>query len=161
MKFTDYILIDAINPKLKATDQQVVIREMVQSLLDAGGIPKENYEEIVKAFIKREELGSTGLGSGFAVPYIKHPSVKQPISAVAISTEGVDFDSLDNEVVHLFVMTLSPIDNPGSELRVMEHLTRRLLKDDTLRESLKQAKTREEIFALFEEDDNKEAMKKR
>ena len=60
MKFSDYILIDAINPELKATDAQGVIREMVQSLLDASGIPKENYEEIVKAFIKREELGSTG-----------------------------------------------------------------------------------------------------
>ena len=157
MKFTDYILFDAIIPELKATDKEGVIREMVQSLLDAGGIEKEEYEGIVKAFIKREELGSTGIGRGIAVPYTRHPSVKkQPISAVAISTEGIDFDSLDGEIVHLFVMTLSPTDQPGNECRVMEHLTRRLRLGDTLRESLKQAKTREDIFALLEEDDNKE-----
>ena len=153
MKFADYILFDAIIPELNATDAQGVIREMVQSLLDAGGIEKEEYEGIVKTFIKREELGSTGLGRGIAVPYIRHPSTKQSISAVAISTEGVDFDSLDDERVHLFVMTLSPADNPGSELRTMEHLTRQL-KDDTLCRSLMQAKTREAIFALFEEVDH-------
>ena len=56
MKFTDYILKDAILLELKATDQQGVIREMVQSLVDAGGIKQEDYEEIVKALIKREYL---------------------------------------------------------------------------------------------------------
>ena len=60
MKFSDYILIDAINPELKATDKEGVIREMVQSLVDAGGIEKKNYEVIVKWLLKREELGSTG-----------------------------------------------------------------------------------------------------
>ena len=156
MKFTDYILFDAINPELKATDKQGVIREMVQSLVDAGGIRKENYEGIVKAFIKREELGSTGIWRGVAIPHEKHPTVKRHVGAVAISAEGIDFDSLDGEVVHLFVMTLSPTDDPGGHLRVMERLSRRLGKNDILRESLKQAKTREAIFALLEEDDNKE-----
>jgi PTS system fructose-specific IIA component/PTS system nitrogen regulatory IIA component len=125
---------------------------MVQSLVDAGGIQQEDYEAIIKAFIEREELASTGIGRGVAVPYTRHSSTKQPISAVAISTEGVDFDSLDDEIVHLFVMTLSPTDSPGSECRVMEHLERRL-KDDTLCRLLKQAKTREAIFALLEEAD--------
>ena len=155
MKFTDYILIDAITPELKATDKEGVICEMVQSLVGASGIKQEDYEGIVKALIKREELGSTGIGRGIAVPYTKHPSTKHPISAVAISTGGVDFDSLDGEMVYLFVMTLSPTDSPASELRVMKHLTRRL-KDDTLCRFLMQSKTREAIFTLLEEDDSKE-----
>jgi len=44
MKFTDYILIDAINPEIKATDKEGVIREMVQSLVDTGGVKEEDRE---------------------------------------------------------------------------------------------------------------------
>jgi len=156
MKFTDYILIDAINPEIKATDKQGVIREMVQSLLDAGGIEKEEYEGIVKTIIRREKLGSTGIGRGVAIPHEKHPSVKRHVGAVAVSTEGIDFDSLDDEKTQLFVLVISPTDDPGGHLWVMEHLTRRLGRNETLRESLKQSKTREAIFALLEEDDNNE-----
>jgi len=155
MKFTDYILKDAIKPDIKATDQQGVIREMVQSLVDTGGIKKEDYEGIVKAILRREELASTGIGRGVAIPHIQHPSVKRTVGTVAISAESIDFDSLDDEKVQLFVLVISPTDCPGDHLRVMCHLTERL-KNDTLCQSLKQSKTREDILALLEEDDSSE-----
>ena len=155
VKFSDFILFDAITPKIKATDKQGVIHEMVQSLLDAGGIKKEEYEGIVKAIIKREELGSTGIGCGIALPHEKYPSMKRHVGAFAISTEGIDFDCLDDEKAQLFFMVISPSDDSIGHLRVMEHLTRRL-KDDTFRRFLKQSKTREEILALLEEDDSDE-----
>jgi len=155
MKFTDYILIDAITPEIKATNIPGVIREIVQPLLDAGGIEKEAHEEIVKRFIKREELGSTAIGRGIATPETKHPSVKRTIGTIAISAEGTDFDSLDDEKTHIFFPVISPPDRPGDHLWVLEHLTRRL-KDETFRESLKQCKTREAIVALLEEDDSNE-----
>ena len=155
MKFSDYIWIDAIMPEIKATDKQGVIREIVQSLVDAGGIKNGMYEEIVKALLFREELGSTGIGRGIAIPETKHPSVKRPVGAVAISAEGIDFDSHDDEKVQIFFLVISPPDCPGDHLRVMEHVTRRL-KDDTLRCFLKQSQTREEILELLEEDDKYE-----
>ena len=155
MKFSDYILIDAINPELTATDAQGVIREMVQSLLDAGGIKQEDYEEIVKRLIKREYLGSTSIGCGVAIPETKHPNVKSTIGTVAISTEGIDFDSHDGEKTHIFCPVISPPDFSGDHIRALGHLHIRL-RDDTFRESLKQAKTREEILALLEEDDSSE-----
>jgi len=156
MKFADYIVPDAITPKIKATDKQGVIREMVQSLVDAGGIKQEDYEEIVKRLIKREELGSTAIGRGIATPETQHPSVKRTIGTIAISPEGIDFDSLDDEKTHIFFPVISSPDRPGDYLWVLEHLTRRL-KNDTFRRSLKQAKTREEILALLEEADSNES----
>jgi PTS system fructose-specific IIA component/PTS system nitrogen regulatory IIA component len=156
MKFADYILPDAIIPEIKATDKEGVIREMVQSLLDAGGIEKEEYERIVKSLLKREELGSTGIGRGIAMPHIQHPSVKRHVGAVAVSTEGIDFDALDDEKAQLFFMVISPYPLfSGGHLHVMVHLTQRL-RDDTFRCFLKQCKTREAIFALLEEDDRNE-----
>ena len=75
MKFSDFILVDSIRTHIEATDKKGVIREMVKSIQDAGEIPESEYEGIVKAIMRREELGSTGIGHGIAVPHTKHPSV--------------------------------------------------------------------------------------
>ena len=153
MKFADFVLSDAVRAEVKATDKQGVIREMVKSIMDAGGVKKDEYEGIVKAIIKREELGSTGIGRGIAVPHTKHPSVKQLVGCVAVSSDGIDFDSLDCEKVQLFFLLVSPPDCPGDHLRALEHITRQL-KDDTFCRFLKQSKTKEDILSLLEEADN-------
>ena len=60
---------------------------MATSLLEAGKIQQKDYESIVEAILKREELGSTGIGRGVAVPHTKHPSIEKLIGTVAISSE--------------------------------------------------------------------------
>ena len=153
MKFADFIVSDAVKAEISATDKQGVIREMLQSILDAGGIGKEDYESIVKAIIKREELGSTGIGRGIAVPHTKHPSVQRLVGCVAVSSDGIDFEALDCEKVQLFFLLISPPDSPGDHLRALEHITRQL-KDETFCRFLKQSKTKEDVLSLLEEADN-------
>jgi PTS system fructose-specific IIA component/PTS system nitrogen regulatory IIA component len=153
MKFADFVVPDAIRAELTADDKEGVIREMVQALLDAGGIQKDEFESIIKAIMKREELGSTGIGRGVAVPHTKHPSVDRLVGTVAVSPEGVDFDSLDGEKVHLFFLLISPPDRPGDHLRALENISRQL-RDDTFCRFLKQSKSRGEIQQLLEEADN-------
>ena len=153
MKFADFVLSNAVRAEIKATDKHGVIHEMVQSIMDAGGIKKDDYEGIVKAIIKREELGSTGIGRGIAVPHTKHPSAKRLVGCVAVNGDGIDFDSLDCEKVQLFFLLISPPDCPGDHLRALEHITRQL-KDDTFCRFLKQSKTKEDILSLLEEADN-------
>ena len=154
MKFADFVNRDAIQAELTAEDKEAVIREMVQALLDAGAIEGGEFESIVKAILKREELGSTGIGRGMAVPHTKHPSVDQLVGTVAVSREGVDFDSLDGERVYLFFLLISPPDRPGDHLRALENISRQL-RDDAFCRFLKQSKTTEEIRQLLDEaDDN-------
>jgi PTS system fructose-specific IIA component/PTS system nitrogen regulatory IIA component len=121
--------------------------------LDAGGISEDQFESIVKAILKREELGSTGIGRGVAVPHTKHPSVDRLVGTVAISGDGVGFDSLDGEKVFLFFLLISPPDRPGDHLRALENISRQL-RDDTFCRFLKQSKNSEEIKQLLEEADN-------
>jgi len=153
MKFTDFICRESILAQLEAPDKEGAIREMVQALCKAGKVESGEYESIVKAILKREELGSTGIGRGVAVPHTKHPSVDRLVGSVAVSPQGVDFTSLDGEVVHLFFLLISPPDRPGDHLRALENISRQL-RDDTFCRFLQQAKTTEDIQVLLDEADN-------
>lgn len=153
MKFSDFISRDAIHANLKALDKESAIREMVQSLVDAKRINEAEFESILKAILMREELGSTGIGRGVAVPHTKHASVDRLIGTVAVSSAGVDFASLDGETVHLFFLLISPPDRPGDHLRALENISQQL-RDDTFCRFLKKAKTPEEIGLLLDEADS-------
>lgn len=153
MKFADFVCIDAIKAELTADNKEGVIRELVRSLISAGQIQEAEEDSIVKAIMKREELGSTGIGRGVAVPHTKHPSVDRLIGTVGVSQEGIDFQSLDGEKVQLFFLLVSPPDRPGDHLRALENISRQL-RDDTFCRFLKQSKTRDDIKQLLEESDS-------
>ncbi|NLX96421.1 MAG: PTS sugar transporter subunit IIA [Rhodopirellula sp.] len=153
MKFADFVVPEAIRADVTADEKESVIREMVQALQSANGIESDEQESIVKAILKREELGSTGIGRGVAVPHTKHPSVDRLIGTVAVSSDGVDFDSLDGEKVYLFFLLISPPDRPGDHLRALENISRQL-RDETFCRFLKQSKTPEDIRQLLDEADN-------
>ncbi len=153
MKFVDFVNRDAIRTDVKAASKESVIQSLVTSLLEAGKIAEDQFESIVDAILKREELGSTGIGRGVAVPHTKHPSVQELVGSVAVSEEGVDFDSLDGEKVHLLFVLISPPDRPGDHLRALENISRQL-RDDTFCSFLKQSKTPVDVWQLLEEADN-------
>ena len=153
MKFVDFVNRNAIRTNVEADTKEDVIRAMASSLLEAGKIAQDQYDGIVEAILKREELGSTGIGRGVAVPHTKHPSVHELIGAVAVSDEGVDFDSLDGEKVHLLFLLISPPDRPGDHLRALENISRQL-RDDTFCKFLKQAKSPADIIQLLDEADS-------
>jgi PTS system fructose-specific IIA component/PTS system nitrogen regulatory IIA component len=153
MKFSDFICRDAIRTQLEADEKQSVIRAMVTSLVESKRINSKDYESIVEAILKREELGSTGIGRGVAVPHTKHPSIDKLIGTVAVSEDGVSFESLDGEKVHLLFLLVSPPDRPGDHLRALENISRQL-RDDMFCRMLKQCKTPDDVWQLLEEADN-------
>ena len=151
MKFSDFVCVPAIKAELSADNKPGVIRELVASLVAANAISANEQESIVKAIMKREELGSTGIGRGVAVPHTKHPSVDRLVGTVGVSTLGIDFNSLDDKV-HLFFLLISPPDRPGDHLRALENISRQL-RDDTFCRFLKQAKAVKDIEVLLAEAD--------
>ena len=126
---------------------------MVGCLVDSGQLKSDEQENIVEAILKREKLGSTGIGRGIAVPHTKHASVDHPVGTVGVSTSGVDFESLDGEKVQLFFMLISPPDRPGDHLKALENISKQL-QDNTFCKFLKQSKTADDIQQVLEEADN-------
>lgn len=152
MKLTEFVVERAIIPDLKATSKEEAIREMVAGLKSAGRIANDHDGQIVGAILKREELGSTGIGRGVAVPHTKHPSVDSLICTVAISRSGLDFASLDGEDVYILFLLVSPPDRPGDHLRGLETITRHLKNDDFCR-FLRQSTTQAQVWDLMSEAD--------
>ncbi len=153
MRLGEFVVREAIIPSLSATSKEAVIRAMVESLRDAGQFHAADTEDLIRAILKRELLGSTGIGRGVAIPHTKHPSVDRLIGTIGISRVGVPFESLDGEPVHVFVLLISPQDRPGDHLRALENVSRRL-RDDGFIRSLREAKTREDVWALLERADS-------
>ncbi len=155
MKLADFVVNDAIINDLKATSKEAAVREIIDSLARAGSLKAEEVDSIVAAIMKREELGSTGIGNGVAVPHTKHPSVDRMVGTVAIARGGLDFQSIDREKVDVIFLLVSPPDRPGDHLRALENISRHL-RVDTFCRFLRQAKATEDIIEVLEEaDENK------
>ena len=119
----------------------------------AGVVAADSEDGIVAAILKREELGSTGIGNGVAVPHTKQASVGKLVAAVALVKDGVDFQSLDGKRVHIMFLLVSPPDRPGDHLRGLENISRHLRNQDFCN-FLKQAKTKEDVLSLLTDADN-------
>ncbi len=154
MKFSDFISGDAIKAELVSTEKEGVIRELVEQLVSAGQLKADDSDNIVQAILRREELGSTGIGRGVAVPHTKHASVTSPVGAVGVSSKGVEYQSLDGDAVQLFFMLISPPDQPSNHLLALENISKQL-QDETFCRFLKQSRTAKDVQQILEEaDDN-------
>jgi mannitol/fructose-specific phosphotransferase system IIA component (Ntr-type) len=153
MRMSDFVVREAIIPDLSAASKEAVIRGMVESLRAAGQFRGADVEDIIRAILKRELLGSTGIGRGVAIPHTKHSGVNKLVGTVAVSHSGVAFESLDGEPVFIFVLLISPQDKPGDHLRALENVSR-CLRDDGFVRALRGANTREEVGALLDRFDH-------
>ena len=150
MRMSDFVVREAIVPRLSQTTKEGIIREIVESLRSTGYFQGDESETIVKAILKREQLGSTGIGRSIAIPHGKSGAVDRLIGAVAVSPAGVNFDSIDGEPVHLFVLLVSPQDRPGDHLRALESVVR-TMKNDGYVKALREADSRDAIWKLLDE----------
>jgi PTS system fructose-specific IIA component/PTS system nitrogen regulatory IIA component len=152
MKLSEFIVVDAIVPQLRATTRDEAIRELVQSLSDAGALDAEIVPEVVAALVKREQNGSTGFGKGVAVPHVKHPKIPKMVGTVGRSGVGIDFAALDHQPVYSIFLLLSPENQPQQHLQAMNIVFQNLQKD-MFRRFLRQSDSREKIRELLDEAD--------
>lgn len=152
MRLMDFIRTEAVLPEMEADSPREVVKELIDALIEAGAVDPDDKRRFVDAVMRRERMGTTGYGGHTAIPHAKHDKVEGVIGALGRSSEGVDFEALDGELVHLFFLVLSSPDNPEEHLKAMEHVFR-TIKDDNLRRFMCRAATREELVDLLKEAD--------
>jgi len=154
MKLKEIFARKNIIHSLKSTQKPDTIREMVQQLAKSGAIPKGETEDVERALMRREELGSTGIGKGVAVPHAKHPAVEGVIGAFGRSEKGIAFNALDDQPVHLVFLLISAPDAVEPHLAALRKLMT-LLKDGDLCAFMKRAKDVSELVELLAEADDR------
>lgn len=154
MRIMDFVKKRAVTVNLKANDKEGVIRELVDCITRTGEVKPRDKESLVKVLLDRELLGSTGIGQGIGIPHAKSPKIKNLISGVGISKEGVNFDSLDGEPAYIFFLLLAPQESAGPHLKALARISR-LLKDRYFQDVLKSAKNERELIKFIIREDQK------
>jgi PTS system fructose-specific IIA component/PTS system nitrogen regulatory IIA component len=146
----NFIVRDAIIADLKAATRDDAIREAVASLAAAGQISTADSAEVVKAILKREALGTTGIGHNIAIPHTRHPAASQLLGALAVSKNGLPFESIDGEPVHVMVLLISPPDRPGDHLRALENVVN-MMRNEAFVKSIREAVSKDDIWKTLNE----------
>jgi PTS system fructose-specific IIA component/PTS system nitrogen regulatory IIA component len=152
MKLSDYMVADAVVPDLDVTTREEVIHALVTALATAEKIDQASVDGIVEKIVERENMGSTGIGKGIAVPHIKHSSVKNIVGTIGCSQVGIDFKSLDQAPVYTVLLLVSPESDPDKHLEAMENLFSHL-SQDSFRKFLRQAHSKDDIIEIINDSD--------
>ena len=146
MRLSELVNPNAISLSLKAKTKREALVEMVELLEGAHGL--ESRGEILERVMGREAMVSTGIGNGVAIPHGKARSVTRMAAACAVVPNGLEFDSVDGELVHLIVLFVSPENDTTNHIRTLANLSR-LFKEETVRKNLRESDSVEAFFAVL------------
>lgn len=150
VKILDFLTPEAIKINMEATAKRPALEELVKVLAAAGKITDE--KKVLDILLEREELGSTGIGQGIAIPHGKSDAVKELSASFGISKAGLPFDSLDGEPVHIVFMLVAPEGSAGIHLKALARISG-LLKDKYFLKALLAVQTREDVIRVIQEEE--------
>jgi PTS system nitrogen regulatory IIA component len=153
MKIVDVLKKESIIPNLRSKTKPEVIEELS---LCVSSLPYMNInpDRLVEVLMERERLCSTAVDSGVAIPHGKLSGISSIIAAFGRSREGIDFESLDGNPTHLFILLLAPENSQGAHLKLLARFSR-IFKDPQFRSRLMEAKSQDEIYEIIAEEDAK------
>ncbi|MBL4889378.1 MAG: PTS sugar transporter subunit IIA [Candidatus Lindowbacteria bacterium] len=154
VKLSDLLVEDGINVSLEAKDKTGVITELVGLLTGTTSEEVGCNEDLVAATVSREELMSTGIGQGVAIPHAKSDKVDRLHAVFGRSAAGIDFDSLDQKPVHLFFLLIAPTDQSGPHVKALARISR-LLKHAYFRQALLDATKASDVLTIIREEELK------
>ncbi len=154
MKFSELFPKAHVIADLTAAAKDDAIREMIKHLCAAGALPKVHAAGVEKTILRREELGTTGIGKGIAIPHAKFPGLTGVCGVFARSVKGVEFNALDGQPVHLIFMLASSPDAVEAHIEALRKITT-LIKDNDFCAFLRRAKNLAELADLLREADDR------
>ena len=144
---------DLVLPRLEARDRDGILREM-SARLEArhktvlGGLLLDKLQ-------RREELGTTAVGHGVAIPHCRTKGLKSPALLLGLSKEGVHFEAVDGKLSHVFFLLVSPEDNPGAGLRLLAAIAALTRESRTLASKLLKAATSADVLKTLQAEEEK------
>ena len=154
MDLGDILSKEQIVPDLQAADRWQAIDELINNLVATGKIKPEHREAITAVVRKRETSMSTGIGFGIGIPHASTDLIYEVVGALGRSKQGVDFNSLDNQPVHLVMLFLVPQGQFQKHLHTLANIAKMLHKSE-FRQALEEAPDGDSMLQIIRDQGKK------
>lgn len=141
---------ELIYPRIPGSDAPTVLRAFADRV--AVEISGADADDLYRKLLEREQLGSTGIGSGVAIPHCKMKGLERAVLAVGICSRTIDFGAVDGEPVRLFFLVVSPQSSPAEHLQVLASISKWVKHDQHVERILRQSE-RDAIYELLRDGD--------
>jgi PTS system nitrogen regulatory IIA component len=152
MRIVEFLQPEDIVADLAGQTAREVLAELCQRIARHGF----EREELLQILLRREELGSTGIGDGVAIPHGKVTGGTGIFAGFGRSKSGVDFDAVDGKPCRFFFVLFVSEDSVGSHLDVLARISR-MFRDPAFREAMFDAKDSPQIYHLIAEAEAQDA----
>lgn len=144
MKLSSLLSEERIRIPLAARTKEEALRELVSLLRKSD----EEAEALLASVLEREKSMSTGIGRGIAIPHGKSPRAHGLELAFGISSEPIDYASLDRKPVRIFFLLVSPLDQASTHCEALGSISR-ILASDTAHDTLLEAKNAGDVLSVL------------
>ena len=151
MNISGFITTDFIRVGLESEDKDELFEELIDVLVRNRGFDREALLEAVR---DRESKMSTGIGQNIAIPHGKTDAVDGLVGVIGTSRSGIDYESLDDEPVHIVFLLLAPFDSSGPHIKALQRIAV-LLKDRGLYKRLVDAASPQELFQILVNEESR------
>lgn len=155
MKLSELLGEENVLLDFKARDKWEAIERLVETLVTNGRIKPNHRRQVLDALVARENVASTGMGLGIAIPHAWTDLLDTGVAAVGISPAGIPFQSADGTPATLIILLVSPRHSAQKHVRTLAAIAR-LLNYEEMRTALLNAKTPAEVVRVVKEEEDKE-----
>jgi len=148
VKLSDYISERQIIVGVESKKKKDTLKELLDTLIRLRKVSTGSRDAILSGLLARERLGSTAIGQGVAIPHVRSNLVKKPLIVIGLSVAGLDFDSLDGDLVHVIFLIITPKELEGLHLKLLATISK-LLRDKFFLDRLKNSRKVREIKDLI------------
>jgi fructose-specific phosphotransferase system IIA component len=150
VKISEVIPVGGIKVPMEASDKEEAFEELVDLLVQCGEVT--DRDAALEAIRKREEMGSTGIGNGVAIPHGKDASISRLVGALGISREGVEFGGVDGKPANVIFLLLARTDNPGPHIQALAEIAQ-LIQAQGFMERVVRARGPQEILDIIRSEE--------
>jgi fructose-specific phosphotransferase system IIA component len=150
MKVSELLKPEFVIPELKGETKEDIINELIDLFKNDPRV--EDIEKVRSSVLDREKVMSTGVGKGFAIPHGKTNAVKEIVGAFGKIKDGIDYEALDGNPVHLVFLLVGKDNLISTHIKLLSRISRLMNKDD-FRHRLTEANSADEIVKLFTEEE--------
>lgn len=148
MQLTELLTPERIKIPLVSSNKDEILAELVEVVARNAAV--RDLDDVLRAVRDREEVLSTGIGSGVAIPHGKSSAVSDLALVAGVQPKGIDFEALDGRAVSLFFLLVGPESAAGQHVKALSRISR-LLRRDSFRVRLMEATSAEQFYAIIAE----------